>query len=71
MIHSKINPVTNTWCGWVVKTKFDDNKAIIDQEWTAFAIAHDLKVSCVLKFHKEAASKFEHLSSDQLRQLLL
>jgi hypothetical protein len=65
MIHSKINLVTNTWCGWVVKTKFDDDKAIIDQEWTAFAIAHDLKVSCVLKFHKEAASNiFRVISFD-------
>jgi hypothetical protein len=43
-IPSMITLVTNTRCNWPVKTKFDGYKAIIDQGWATFAIAHNLKV---------------------------
>jgi hypothetical protein len=53
-IPGRILVLTNIGCKWRMTTKFDDPKAIIDQGWAAFAIAHDLKIGYVLTFRKEA-----------------
>jgi hypothetical protein len=40
-------------------TKYDDRKAIIDQGWAAFAIAHDPRVGYFLTFCKEAPGVYQ------------
>jgi hypothetical protein len=53
-IPRKITVLTNTGCSWRMTTKYDGRKAIIDQGWASFAIAHDPRVGYFLTFHKEA-----------------
>ncbi|KAK1614934.1 hypothetical protein QYE76_020451 [Lolium multiflorum] len=51
-IPSNIIITTNTRCNWRMTTKREGNDAFIDQGWTAFAIAHHLKVGQFLTFKK-------------------
>ncbi|KAK1678602.1 hypothetical protein QYE76_039450 [Lolium multiflorum] len=57
-IPSNIIVTTNTGCNWRMTTRRESNNTFIDQEWTAFAIAHQLKVGQFLTFKK--VSSFEY-----------
>ncbi|KAK1647031.1 hypothetical protein QYE76_064836 [Lolium multiflorum] len=43
-IPSTIIVTTNSGCNWMIPTRREGNNAFIDQGWTAFAVAHQLKV---------------------------
>lgn len=43
---------TYTGCSWEIKVKEVDGKAVLDQGWPAFAIAHNLQVGYFLTFKK-------------------
>ncbi|KAK1679474.1 hypothetical protein QYE76_040322 [Lolium multiflorum] len=57
-IPSNIIVTTNTRCNWRMTTRREGNDAFIDQGWTAFAVAHQLKVGQFLTFRK--VSSFEY-----------
>ncbi|KAK1633028.1 hypothetical protein QYE76_007343 [Lolium multiflorum] len=57
-IPSNIIVTTNTGCNWRMTTRREGNDAFIDQGWTAFAVAHQLKVGQFLTFRK--VSSFEY-----------
>ncbi|KAK1610512.1 hypothetical protein QYE76_034185 [Lolium multiflorum] len=57
-IPSNIIVTINIGCNWRMTTRREGNDAFIDQGWTAFAIAHQLKVGQFLTFKK--VSSFEY-----------
>ncbi|KAK1606247.1 hypothetical protein QYE76_029920 [Lolium multiflorum] len=57
-IPSNIIVTTNTGCNWRMTTRREGNEAFIDQGWTAFAVAHQLKVGQFLTFRQ--VSSFEY-----------
>ncbi|KAK1682965.1 hypothetical protein QYE76_043813 [Lolium multiflorum] len=56
-IPSNIIVTTNTGYNWRMTTRREGNDAFIDQGWTAFGVAHQLKVGQFLTFRK--VSSFE------------
>ncbi|XP_051220215.1 B3 domain-containing transcription factor VRN1-like [Lolium perenne] len=57
-ISSNIIVTTNTGCNWRMTTRREGNAAFIDQGWTAFVIAHQLKVGQFGTFRKVSSLEY-------------
>ena len=57
-IPSKIILRTNTGCNWEIALKEVDGRAVLNQGWPAFAIAHQLRVCYMLSFKKISQKEY-------------
>nr|XP_051229182.1 B3 domain-containing protein At4g01580-like [Lolium perenne] len=75
VIPSNIIVTTNTGCNWRMTTRREGNDAFIDQGWTAFAVAHQLKVGQFLTFRKVSSLEysvviFDHTCTEVVSSVL-
>nr|XP_051201998.1 B3 domain-containing protein At1g49475-like [Lolium perenne] len=71
-IPSNIIVGTNTGCNWRMTMRREGNDAFIDQGWTAFTIAHQLKVGQFVTFRKVPSLEysvviFDHTCTEVVR----
>ncbi|XP_051219576.1 B3 domain-containing protein At1g49475-like [Lolium perenne] len=57
-IPSNIIVTTNTRCNWGMTTRREGDDAFIDQGWSAFAIAHQLKVGQFVTFRRVSSLEY-------------
>jgi hypothetical protein len=57
-VPGKITLKTYNGCNWTINTKIVGGRAVLEQGWPSFAIAHDLKVGYMLTFEKVATTEY-------------
>ncbi|KAK1618660.1 hypothetical protein QYE76_024177 [Lolium multiflorum] len=72
-IPSNIIVTTNTGCNWRMTTRREGDDAFIDQGWTAFAVAHHLKVGHFVTFRRVSSLEysvviFDHTCTEVVRR---
>ncbi|XP_051229928.1 B3 domain-containing protein At1g49475-like [Lolium perenne] len=72
-IPDNIIVTTNTGCNWRMTTRREGDDAFIDQGWSAFAVAHQLKVDQFVTFRRVSSLEyrvviFDHTCTEVVRR---